>query len=85
MSDHTWNVTAWSGCRLVLVLVVLEQVRRFWQAEEAVVVIDRAIFAAFSRELGHEPSEAVFSDLFPPVTNFRVACPKIAETAHLRR
>jgi len=49
-----------------------EQVRRFWEAEAAVIVIDRNIFAYFSRELGHSVDDVLFHLLFPPVTNFKV-------------
>lgn len=49
-----------------------KQVREFWRAPEAVVVIDRAIFNYFSRELGHSTDDVVFHALFPPVTDFKV-------------
>jgi len=50
-----------------------EQVRRFWEEEGAVIVIDRAIFDTFSRELGRDLDRVAYHDLFAPVTAFRVA------------
>lgn len=50
-----------------------EQVRRFWQAKDAVIVIDRSVFAHESAEMGHRMDEVVAHDLFPAVTDFKVA------------
>jgi polar amino acid transport system substrate-binding protein len=50
-----------------------EQVRRFWTDAADIAVIDRSVFAWFSRELGHEPADAVAHALFEPVTTYRVA------------
>lgn len=51
----------------------VEQVRAFWAAPDAVAVIDRAVFRAFTEQLGHSMNEVVQHDIFPPVTTFRVA------------
>ena len=50
-----------------------EQVRRFWQGEGNVIVIDRSILGYFSREMGHSMSEVDLHSLFPGVTNFKVS------------
>jgi polar amino acid transport system substrate-binding protein len=51
----------------------IDQVRKFWEDDGAVIVIDRAIFDHFSQELGHKTDAAACHALFPPVTNFKVA------------
>jgi polar amino acid transport system substrate-binding protein len=48
-----------------------DQVRRFWQGNNLVIVIDRSIFAYFSKEMGHAMSEVDQFALFPPVTDFK--------------
>lgn len=50
-----------------------EQIRRFWEDKGSVAVIDRSIFVYFTKELGHSMDEVELHDLFPPVTDFRVA------------
>lgn len=49
-----------------------EQVRRFWESKDLVIVIDRSIFVYFSEKMGHEMDEVRFHAIFPPVTNFKV-------------
>ena len=51
----------------------VEQVRAFWARSDAVVVIDRAVFRAFSEELGHSMDDVDAHAIFAPVTTFRVA------------
>jgi len=48
-----------------------DQVRRFWQGDNLVIVIDRSIFAYFSKTMGHPMSEVDLFALFPPVTDFK--------------
>ena len=48
-----------------------DQVRRFWQGDNLVIVIDRSIFAYFSKKMGHAMSEVDLFALFPPVTDFK--------------
>ncbi len=50
-----------------------DQVRRFWERDGTVAVIDLSIFAYFTKELGHSMDEVDPHRLFPPVTDFRVA------------
>ncbi|PQO41587.1 substrate-binding periplasmic protein [Blastopirellula marina] len=50
-----------------------EQVADFWQADKAVIVIDQNIFNQFSQTLGYSLDDVVVFDLFPAVTNFKVA------------
>ena len=50
-----------------------EQVRRFWESDAAVVVIDVIIFDYFSKQMGHSADEVEKHWLFAPVTDFRVA------------
>lgn len=51
----------------------VQQVRAFWETDNAVIVIDVAIFDAVSRQQARDIAEATRHDLFPPVTRFRVA------------
>jgi polar amino acid transport system substrate-binding protein len=48
-----------------------DQVRSFWQGDGLVIVIDRSIFAYFSKEMGHAMSDVDLFALFPPVTDFK--------------
>ncbi|WP_233216605.1 substrate-binding periplasmic protein [Blastopirellula marina] len=50
-----------------------EQVADFWQADKAVIVIDQNIFNQFSQSLGYSLDDVVVFDLFPAVTNFKIA------------
>ena len=43
----------------------------FWQGDNLVIVIDRSIFAYFSKKMGHAMSEVDLFALFPPVTDFK--------------
>lgn len=63
-----------------------EQVRLFWEEEGSIAVIDRSIFAYFTKELGHTMDQAVLHRLFPPATDFRVAFtdPDLRDTFNLR-
>lgn len=47
-----------------------DQVRMFWEGDGPVVVIDRGIFAYFSRKMGHPMSDVELHELFPEVTHF---------------
>jgi len=49
-----------------------EQVRRFWAAPGAVLVIDRSIFGYFNAALGHSADEVAVHDIFAGATNFKV-------------
>lgn len=49
------------------------QVQKFWQSKNAVIVIDRDIFAAFSEQLKHSMDDVTIHAIFPPVTHFQVA------------
>jgi len=51
----------------------VEQVRAFWAKPDAIAVIDRAVFNAFTTRLGHSPDDVIVHTIFPPVTSFRVA------------
>lgn len=51
----------------------VEQVRAFWAKPDAVAVIDRAVFNAFTTQLGHSPDGVIANTIFPLVTSFRVA------------
>lgn len=48
-----------------------EQVEAFWSASDAVVVIDRNVFRAFSEELGHAMDGLAVHRIFRPTTRFR--------------
>lgn len=48
-----------------------EQVQQFWNAKDAVIVIDRSIFNAISRATGHELSEVDDASIFPEATYFK--------------
>lgn len=48
-----------------------EQVKMFWDAKDAVIVIDRSIFDAMSLLTGHKPSEVEYHALFPETTYFK--------------
>ncbi len=48
-----------------------EQVRRFWEGKELVIVIDHSIFSYFSKKMGHDLDKVSFHAIFPPVTNFK--------------
>jgi polar amino acid transport system substrate-binding protein len=50
-----------------------EQVRAFWRSDQAVAIIDRAIFTYFSKAMGHDMDKVQFHFIFPPVTDFKVA------------
>jgi len=50
-----------------------EQVQKFWKSKRAVIVIDRAIFSHFTKELGYTTANATSHAIFPKVTNFKVA------------
>jgi polar amino acid transport system substrate-binding protein len=52
------------------------QIEMFWKAKDAVIVIDRAVFTALSRELGHSMSDVTSHDIFPAETDFRAAFKK---------
>ena len=49
----------------------MEQVRKFWESQDRIIVIDQSIFIYFSKQLGHELKEVSFHAIFPPVTNFK--------------
>lgn len=49
----------------------MEQVRKFWESRDRIIVIDQSIFLYFSKELGREINEVSFHAIFPPVTNFK--------------
>ncbi|MCC9604303.1 transporter substrate-binding domain-containing protein [Blastopirellula sp. JC732] len=49
------------------------QVEDFWKSDNAVIVIDQNIFNHFSESLGHSLDDVQVFDLFPAVTNFKVA------------
>lgn len=49
-----------------------KQVEAFWEADDAVCVIDGTIFRYFSEEMGHDADDAEFHNIFPPTTEFRV-------------
>jgi len=49
-----------------------EQVRKFWEGKNRVIVIDQSIFLYFSGKMGHGINEVNFHAIFPPVTNFKV-------------
>jgi polar amino acid transport system substrate-binding protein len=49
-----------------------EQVRRFWEGNGKVIVIDRSIFDYFSQQQGHSLVAVEYHDLFPQVTTFKV-------------
>jgi len=48
-----------------------EQVKMFWDAKDAVIVIDRSIFDAISQITGHKLSEVEYHALFPEATYFK--------------
>jgi len=48
-----------------------EQVKQFWDAKDAVIVIDRSIFDAISQTTGHKLSEVEYHALFPEATYFK--------------
>jgi hypothetical protein len=50
-----------------------EQVRRFWEGNGSVIVIDRSIFDYFSEEQKHSRDEVEYHALFPKITTFKVA------------
>lgn len=50
-----------------------EQVELFWNTPGQVAVIDASIFRHFTNAMGHDLGDAVFHDIFPPVTRFKVA------------
>jgi polar amino acid transport system substrate-binding protein len=50
-----------------------DQVRRFWEGNGLVIIIDRSIFVYFSEKMGHAMSEVDLYPLFPPVTDFKAA------------
>jgi len=48
-----------------------EQVQQFWDAKDAVIVIDRSIFNAISQSQGHKLSEVEYASIFPEATYFK--------------
>ncbi|UXI03571.1 substrate-binding periplasmic protein [Photobacterium sp. TY1-4] len=48
-----------------------DQVSQFWKENGQVAVIDRNIFAYFTKALGHPLNEVTYHNLFPAVTHFR--------------
>ncbi|HBL45110.1 MAG TPA: amino acid ABC transporter, partial [Planctomycetaceae bacterium] len=48
-----------------------EQVQQFWDAKDAVIVIDRSIFNAISQAMGHKLSEVEYASIFPEATYFK--------------
>lgn len=48
-----------------------EQIKKFWDAKAAVIVIDRSIFDAISQTTGHKLSEVEYHALFPEATYFK--------------
>jgi len=48
-----------------------DQVMQFWEAKEAVIVIDKSIFNAISQATGHKLSEVEYHALFPETTYFK--------------
>ncbi|QDV49651.1 substrate-binding periplasmic protein [Gimesia fumaroli] len=48
-----------------------DQVRQFWEAKDAVIVIDRSIFNAISQSTGHQLDEVEYHALFPEATYFK--------------
>lgn len=50
-----------------------EQVRRFWEGNGKVIVIDRSIFDYFSKQQGHSLDGVEYHALFPKITKFKVA------------
>ncbi len=50
-----------------------EQVKTFWQAKDAIIVIDRNIFSHFTKTMGRSMSDVTVHHIFPDVTNFKVS------------
>jgi|GEM_PF-1148697 len=50
-----------------------DQVKQFWDAKAAVIVIDRSIFDAMSQAAGHKLSEVEYHALFPETTYFKAS------------
>lgn len=50
-----------------------DQVGQFWKENGQVAVIDRNIFAYFTKAIGHPLNEVAYHNLFPAVTNFRAS------------
>ncbi len=55
-----------------------DQVRRFWQRDGSVAVIDRSIFRYFSEAMGHSMREVTLHRIFPSVTEFQVGFADVA-------
>jgi polar amino acid transport system substrate-binding protein len=47
------------------------QVKQFWDAKDAVIVIDRSIFNAISQSTGHKLSDVEYHAIFPETTYFK--------------
>jgi len=48
-----------------------EQVRKFWEGKNNIIVIDFSIFVHISKNLGYDLNKARFFAIFEPVTNFK--------------
>ena len=48
-----------------------DQVKQFWEAKDAIIVIDRSIFNAISVSTGHQLDEVEYHALFPEATYFK--------------
>jgi len=48
-----------------------EQVKKFWEGKDNVIVIDYSIFVSLTKKLGYDLKEARFFAIFEPVTNFK--------------
>jgi len=48
-----------------------EQVKKFWEGQGKVIIIDYSIFVHLSKQLGYDLNQARFFNIFDPVTNFK--------------